>query len=126
MSKSIKLEEDIYLDSSSVVKDNTNLSDYFKQMFKVEQVHTDIFNVVKGEIIKGSISITIPTGYEFWGVARTYANYVNVTFTQCNFNYYTNTLYYLITPNYTASNEKIYFSLVFIKKDLFAGNFEIK
>ena len=107
MAKSIKLKNSKYLDSGSVAKGRKDLNTYFSEMFKMQQFSTDKFSVTAGTPKRGSLPITIPTGYKLFFIRLSYYNYCDANFVQFSFNNYNNTIYWYITPNFSAPDENI-------------------
>lgn len=119
MAQSIKLKNEMYLDSSSVAKGKKDLNTYFSEIFKTQSYNTEKFSVTAGTPKRGNLKITIPTGYKIFLISLgDYFNYCDANFVQFNFNKYNNTLYWYITPNYTASDQNIYFKVTYIKEEL--------
>ena len=118
MAESIKLKNNKYLDSGSVAKGRKNLNTYFSEMFKMQEFNTEKFPVTAGTPKRGSVSITIPNGYKIFFVKLSYYNYCDANFIQYVFNHYTNQIYWYLTPNFSASDEKLSFEVIYIKEEL--------
>lgn len=119
MAKSFKLEDEIYLDSGSVAKGEKDLNTYFSEIFKTETYSTGKFSVTAGTNKRGSLPVTIPNGYKIFSVGLSdYYNYCDENFVQFSFDIYKKTIYWYITPNYAASDECIYFKVIYIKEEL--------
>lgn len=119
MGSTVKLANDLYLESSSIVKGGKDLDTYFSEMFKMQEFSTDKFSVTAGTPKRGSISINIPSGYKLFFIRLSYYEYCNANFVQYVFNHYTNQIYWYLTPNYSASDEKLWFEVIYIKEELF-------
>ena len=119
MSESIKLKNDKYLDSGSVAKGRKDLNTYFSEIFKTEQFSTGKFSVTAGTPKRGSVKITIPTGYKMFFIRLSYYNYCDANFVQFSFNHYNNTIYWYITPNFSAKDENLWFDVISINEELF-------
>lgn len=119
MAESIKLKNSKYLDSGSVAKGRKDLNAYFSEMFKMQEFSTDKFSVTAGTPKRGSVSITIPSGYKLFFVRLSYYNYCDANFVQYVFNRYVNKIYWYLTPNYSASDEILAFEVIYIKEELF-------
>lgn len=117
MAESIKLKNK-YLDSSSVAKGRKDLNTYFSEMFKIQKFNTDKFSVTVGTPKRGLIPITIPSGYKLFFVRLDYYNYCDANFVQYVFNHYTNQIYWYLTPNFSASDEQLWFEVIYIKEEL--------
>lgn len=119
MAKSFKIEDEIYLDSGSVAKGEKDLNTYFSEIFKTEEYSTGEFSVTAGTNKRGSVPITIPTGYKFFSVSLSdYYNYCDANFVQFTLDKYKKLIYWYITPTYTASDENIRFKVIYIKEEL--------
>ena len=118
MAQSIKLKNDKYWDVSSIAKGNMNLNTYFSEMFKMQEFSTDKFSVTAETPKRGSLPITIPTGYKLFFIRLSYYNYCDANFVQFSFNNYNNTIYWYITPNYSANDENLIFKVIYIKNEL--------
>ena len=119
MGSTVKLANDLYLESSSIVKGGKNLDIYFSEMFQMQKFSTDTFSVTAGTPKRGSVPITIPTGYKMFFIRLSYYNYCDANFVQYVFNNYTNDIYWYLTPNWSASDEKLWFDVIYIKEELF-------
>lgn len=119
MGSTVKLANDLYLESSSIVKGGKDLDTYFSEMFKMQEFSTDKFSVTAGTPKRGSISITIPSGYKLFFVRLGYYEYCDANFVQYAFNPYNNKINWYLTPNYSASDEKLWFEVIYIKGELF-------
>lgn len=119
MAQSIKLKNDKYWDVSSIAKGNMNLNTYLSEIFKTELFATGKFSVTAGTPKRGSVPITIPTGYKIFSIGiGDYYNYCDANFVQFSFNKYNNTIYWYITPNYSANDQDIIFKVIYIKNEL--------
>lgn len=119
MAKSFKIEDEMYLDSGSIAKGKKDLNTYFSEIFKKEEYSTGKFSVTAGTNKRGSLQITIPNGYKIFFIdLGDYYEYCDANFVQFSFNKYTNTIYWYITPNYTAKDENLYFKVIYIKEEL--------
>ena len=119
MAQSIKLKNNKYLDSGSITKGRKDLNTYFSEMFKMQEFSTDKFSVTAGTPKRGSVSITIPSGYKMFLVRLGYYDYCDANFVQYVFNPYNNKINWYLTPNYSASDEKLWFDVIYIKEELF-------
>ena len=118
MAQSIKLKNDKYWDVSSIAKGNMNLNTYLSEIFKIDTFATGKFSVTAGTPKRGSLPITIPTGYKLFFIRLSYYNYCDANFVQFSFNDYNNTIYWYITPNYSAPDENLWFEVIYIKEEL--------
>lgn len=119
MAQSIKLKNDKYLDSSSVAKGRKDLNTYLSEIFKTESFATGKFSVTAGTPKRGNLKITIPNGYKIFSIGiGNYYNYCDANFVQFSFNEYNNTIYWYITPNYSANDENLVFKVIYIKNEL--------
>lgn len=119
MAQSIKLKNNKYLDSGSIAKGRKDLNTYFSEIFKMQQFSTDKFSVTAGTPKRGSLPITIPTGYKLFFIRLSYYNYCDANFVQYAFNKYVNKIYWYLTPNFSASDEQLWFDVIYIKEELF-------
>ena len=119
MAQSIKLKNDKYWDVSSIAKENMNLNTYLSEIFKTESFATGKFSVTAGTPKRGSVPITIPTGYKMFFIRLTYYNYCDANFVQYVFDKYANKIYWYLTPNFSASDEQLWFDVIYIKEELF-------
>lgn len=119
MAQSIKLKNDKYWDSSSIAKGNMNLNTYLSEIFKTQEFSTGNFTVTAGTPKRGNLKITIPTGYKIFLISLgDYYEYCDANFVQFSFNEYNNTIYWYITPNYSANDENLRFKVIYIKNEL--------
>lgn len=119
MAQSIKLKNDKYWDSSSISKGKKDLNTYLSEIFKTQEFSTDKFAVTAGTPKRGSVPITIPTGYKIFLISiGDYYNYCDANFVQFSFDKYNNTIYWYITPNYSANDQNIWFKVTYIKEEL--------
>ena len=119
MAQSIKLKNDKYWDVSSIAKGNMNLNTYLSEIFKTESFATGKFSVTAGTPKRGNLKITIPNGYKIFSIGiGDYYEYCDANFVQFSFNEYNNTIYWYITPNYSANDENLRFKVIYIKNEL--------
>ena len=118
MAQSIKLKNNKYLDSGSITKGRKDLNTYCSEMFKMQEFSTDKFSVTAGTPKRGSVSITIPSGYKLFFVRLSYYNYCDANFVQYVFNHYAHKIYWYLTPNWSASDEILSFEVIYIKEEL--------
>lgn len=107
MSKSIKLNNDTFWDSSSVVYNREQLNKILHEFVKEVDVHLDrITSYSVGTYYRGSTDLSsyISEGYKIVSIVPTYQSYGDRNFLQYNLYYESNILYWQILAQYNGGN----------------------
>lgn len=97
MSKSIKLNDNTYLDSSGVTHNRECLSNILNELTTTVDIQlAALTNCSVGNYYRGvkNLSSYIPSGYRLIGITPTYISYGDRNFLQYNLYYDNNSLYW--------------------------------
>lgn len=109
MAKTIKLSNNTFWDILSIATENN------EPLFKIEYKAILVSeSAIVGNTIRGTIKDEVPPGYSLLAVIPDYTSNADVNFPQINYNHYGNEVRYMITVNYTPTENKLYLGLRYI------------
>lgn len=121
MSKSIKLTNNTYIDSSGITHNQNKLSDVLTDFVKEVDVRLDrITSYSVGTYYRGvkDLSSYIPKGYKIVSIIPTYQSYGDRNFLQYNLYYQNNLLYWQMLAQYNGGNALIIEIRLYLVKDI--------